>query len=84
MGIVAELGEIAIVFSVAPWLVMSNVAVPFTDPEVAVIVLVPMAIPVAIPVVAMEATLVVEEVHCTELVTSLELPSLYLPIAVNC
>ena len=78
------LGETAIALSVAPWLVISNVAVPFIDPELAVIVLAPIAIPVAIPVAPTEATLALEDVHCTEVVRSLELPSLYLPVAANC
>jgi hypothetical protein len=54
------------------------------DPVLAVIVLAPTARPVATPVVLTDATLVFEELHSTELVRLLELPSLNFPVAVNC
>ena len=43
----------------------------------------PMATPLAIPVLLTEATLVSEELHCTEVVTSLLVPSENVPLAVN-
>jgi hypothetical protein len=71
-------------FKVAPWVVMSRVAVPLIVPDEAVTVVVPTPMPVARPPVVMEATLVFAELHCTELVILLELPSLNFPAAVNC
>jgi hypothetical protein len=49
-----------------------------------VIMLVPTATAVAIPFVPTKATLLLEDVHCTEVLRLLELPSLNLPVAVNC
>jgi hypothetical protein len=63
---------------------MSRVADAFMDPELAVIMLAPTVTPVARPFVPTNATLVLEDVQCTEVVRLLELPSLNLPVAVNC
>lgn len=63
---------------------MFRVADAFIDPEVAVIMLAPTATPVAIPFVPTNATLALEDVHCTEVLRLLELPSLNVPVAVNC
>lgn len=61
-----------------------NVAVAFTVPDWAVMVADPDAAEVAIPPALMLATLVSEEAHCTELVTSLVVPSENCALAVNC
>lgn len=53
-------------------------------PEVAVIVTDPLAIPLAIPPEVMVTSFVSEELHCTEPVTSLLLPSENEPVAENC
>jgi hypothetical protein len=58
--------------------------VPATAPEVAVIVAVPAARPVASPPAPIVATLCADEFHVTEPVRLLELPSLNVPVAVNC
>jgi hypothetical protein len=63
---------------------MSRVADAFMDPELAVIMLAPTVTPVAMPFAPTNATLVLEDVQCTEVVRLLELPSLNLPVAVNC
>ena len=52
-------------------------------PDSAVMVTTPMATPLAIPALLTEATLVSEELHCAEAVTSLLLPSENFPVAVN-
>jgi len=57
---------------------------PTTDPDVALIVLVPIATPVAKPPVAMVAVAVVPDAQVTEAVTFFVLLSLYVPVAVNC
>jgi hypothetical protein len=71
-------------FRGAPWDVTSRVAVPLIVPDEAVTVVVPTPTPVARPPVVTEATLVFAELHCTEVVILLELPSLNFPVAVNC
>jgi hypothetical protein len=60
-----------------------SVAVPLTKPDVAVMTAVPTPSPLATPPPAMLAT-VEDEVQVTELVRSCALPSLYVPVAVNC
>ena len=57
---------------------------PLTDPRVAVIVVWPGATPVERPLVAIVATVDAEELQLTAFVTSCWLPSLKLPVAVNC
>jgi hypothetical protein len=52
-----------------------NVAVPLMVPDLAVIVADPDAEAVATPLALMLATFVSEDPHCTELVTSLVVPS---------
>ncbi len=63
-------------------------AEPLIEPEVAVMVVVPVALLVARPVVGAEslmvATLSAEEVQCAEAVRSCVVPSLRVPVAVNC
>ena len=61
---------------------------PLTEPEVAVTVLVPVPaldarpwLPLALLIVA---TLVCEELHCTEAVRSCVVLSLKVPVALNC
>jgi hypothetical protein len=61
-----------------------SVAVPFRVPDWAVIVADPDAEAVATPLALMLATLVSDDPHCTELVTSLLLPSENCALAVNC
>ena len=63
---------------------ISSVAVALIVPDEALTDVVPMPMPVAIPALLIEATAESVVVHCTELVRSLELPSLYLPVAENC
>lgn len=57
---------------------------PLTPLEAAVIVVVPIALLVASPVVLMVATVVCEELQVTEVVRSCVLPSVKVPVAVNC
>jgi hypothetical protein len=61
---------------------------PLIDPEVAVMLAVPsatvVAIPIVEPVLLIVATLVVSELHCTVVVMFCMLPSVYVPVAVNC
>ena len=52
-----------------------SVAVPFRVPDLAVMVADPDAVAVATPLELMLATLLSEDPHCTELVTSLVVPS---------
>lgn len=59
-----------------------RVAVPLTEPEVAVMVTCPVPTPVAMPLTSMVAE-AAEELHVTE-VRSCVLPSSKLPTAVNC
>jgi len=53
-------------------------------PDLAVIVTVPLATPVAIPAALMDAMAGAEELHCTDAVISVWLPSENRPVAVNC
>lgn len=61
-----------------------SVVVPLTDPETALIVLVPAATPVANPLAEIVATLVVTELHVAELVKFCVELSENVPVAVNC
>jgi hypothetical protein len=65
-----------------------RVAVPLTEPEVAVIVAVPPPTPDARPwlpaVLLMVAMLVLDDFHATEVVRVCMVPSEYVPVAVNC
>jgi len=79
----AAAGDTAIAVKLAAALVMFRVAVPRMVPDCAVMVTTPMATPLAIPALLTEATLVSEELHCAEAVTSLLLPSENFPVAVN-
>ena len=62
---------------------VSNVE-PTTDPEVALMVLVPAATPVANPPVPILAVAVVPDPHVTDDVRFCVLLSLKVPVAVNC
>jgi hypothetical protein len=76
-------GETAIDTSVAP--VTVSVAEPLTEPDVAEIVADPCATVVASPVAeVMVATVGVLELHCAVPVMFCVLPSLNVPVAVNC
>ena len=57
---------------------------PLTVPKVAVIALCPAATPLASPLTAIVATVATEGVQLTELVRFCWLPSLKVPVAVNC
>jgi hypothetical protein len=59
-------------------------ALPLTPDDAALMFAEPTATLVAMPVLEMVATLVFDEVQVAELVKFLVLPSLYLPVAVNC
>jgi hypothetical protein len=61
-----------------------KVTEPLMPPEVAVIVVEPLATADIMPPPAMVAIFVADELQVAELVRSFELPSLYDPIAVNC
>jgi hypothetical protein len=61
-----------------------RVVVPCTAPEPAVIVVLPMATPLASPPALIVATPGTEELHVAVLVRFSVLPSLYVPVAVNC
>ena len=65
-------------------LVTARVAVPVTDPWVAVIVVEPALRVLAIPVVAIVATVEAEELQVTVAVRFCCVPSLNVPVAVNC
>jgi hypothetical protein len=54
------------------------------EPEVAVMVELPTPVPVATPVLTIVATVVKDELQLTALVRVCVLPSLYVPVAVNC
>jgi hypothetical protein len=56
-------------------------AVPVTDPEVALMLVVPIAQPVAIPPAAIIATYGSDKLHVTDAVRFFLLPSLYVPVA---
>ena len=75
-------GVTAIETSVGP--VTVRVAVPLTEPEVAVMVVEPMETPIAKPALEILATPGLELVQVTELVRSAVVESLYVPVAVNC
>lgn len=62
----------------------ANTVAPLTVPEVAVIVVVPAATPVASPAVLIVATAAADELQVAELVRFWVLPSLKVPVAVNC
>jgi hypothetical protein len=64
--------------------VTARLAEPVTAPKVAVMLVVPAATVLAAPAEVTVATAVADDVQLTELVRSLLLPSLYLPVAVNC
>lgn len=81
-GMDAPAGDTAIEARTAE--VTVRVAVPLTLESVAVMVADPGALLVAIPVLETVAALVFDELHEAELVRSFEVPSLYLPVAVNC
>lgn len=68
-------GEIAIDVRFPAAAFTVSVAVPFMVPDLAVMVADPDAEAVATPAAVMLATLVSEDPHCTELVTSLVVPS---------
>ncbi len=67
----------------ATWLTVS-VAMPLIEPEVAVIVDEPTPTPVASPPAAIVATEVIDELQLAVFVRFCVLPSLYVPVAVNC
>ena len=60
-----------------------RLAPPATEPEFAVIVVAPTAAPVASPVLEMLAT-VLDDVQIADEVRSFVLPSVYVPMALNC
>lgn len=64
--------------------VTARLAEPLNPPKVAVMLVVPTATLLATPAEVMVATDVADDVQLTELVRSRLLPSLYLPVAVNC
>lgn len=64
--------------------VTESVADPEIEPDVAVIVVVPRVPLTATPVAPMVATAGVEDVHDAEVVMTLVLPSVYVPVAMNC
>ena len=57
---------------------------PLTDPDVALIVLVPIPTAAAKPPLLTVATPVVNELQVTDVVMFFVLESLYVPVAVNC
>jgi hypothetical protein len=61
-----------------------SVAKPFIVPDVALMVEVPTPAPVARPAAVMVATVVVPELHAAVLVRFWVVPSLKVPVAVNC
>ena len=64
--------------------VTDRLAVPVTDPRVALIVAGPALMPVAIPPEPMVAIAEADEVQVTPAVTFCCVPSLKVPVAVNC
>ena len=74
-------GVTAIAVSVAP--VTLSVAVPVTEPDFALIVVVPTPVPVAFPEESTTAMLVAADDHVAEVSTCV-LPSSKEPVAVNC
>ena len=85
-GIVGASGLIAIDTTAAG--VTANVAVALTDPELIPIVVVPVPSVVANPavfvVLLIVATAALLDVQCPDCVTSCVVPSVYVPVAVNC
>jgi hypothetical protein len=61
-----------------------NVAEPATEDEAAVIVVEPVATPVLKPALFTVAIVGEDEVHVAEAVRSWVVPSLYVPVALNC
>ncbi len=61
-----------------------RVVEPLTEPDVAVIVVLPCATLVASPELLMVATAAVDELHVTVFVRFCVLPSVNVPVAVNC
>ena len=84
IGIEGAVGLIIMLERLAAALLTVRVAVPFTPLVVAVTVAVPAARALAIPPTVMLATFESDELHCTEAVMSLVVPSLNLPVALNC
>jgi len=83
-GAEAATGDSVIPVKFVPALVIFSVALLCIAPNWAVTVTTPTTTPVANPALLTEATLVSEELQSTELVRSFELPSEYLPVAMNC
>src|SRR5438132_1440725 len=82
LGTLADCGVIAIETSDAA--VTVRTVEPVTDPEVALMVAVPVAMLVARPVLLTVATVVVSELHCTVFVMFCMVPLVNAPVAVNC
>ena len=61
-----------------------RVVVPLTAPEVAVIVVLPTAMAIAAPETLMVATAVLDDSQFAVAVRFFVVPSLYIPVAVNC
>jgi hypothetical protein len=61
-----------------------SVADPEIEPDSAVIVVVPTLLLTATPLAPIVATAGVEDIHVTEVVIALVLPSVYVPVAMNC
>jgi hypothetical protein len=85
-AMLADVGDIAIFVRDAALTV--RLAVPDTEPESAVMVVVPAPVLVAKPALPAEllmvATFAAKELQCTVVVTSCVVPSAYMPVAVNC
>jgi len=82
LGTLADCGVIAIETSDAA--VMVRTVEPVTDPEVALMVAVPVAMLVARPVLLTVAVEVASELHVAVEVRFCELPSVNVPVAANC
>ena len=82
LGTLADCGVIAIETSDAA--VMVRTVEPVTDPEVALMVAVPVAMLVARPVLLTVAVEVAFELHVAVEVRFCELPSVNVPVAMNC
>ena len=83
-GIEEARGDRVIDVRLAAALVTVRIAVPLILPDCAVTVTTPTATPLAAPALLTDAKFVSDELHCTELVMSLLLPSENFPVAVNC
>ena len=83
-GIEEAAGDITIELKFAAAAVTLSVALPWKVPDLAVMVTVPETEPVATPEASMLAMLESEEIHCTELVTSLLVLLDITAVAVNC